>query len=84
MKRIKDWFVKYWNIAVTVGRNIAELADAVALAGVSGFAIHQALQANHVQSYWYRSLLCGGVLIALKAFWLLVKHFNHPVAEVKK
>lgn len=59
--------------AKTVSKNFAEFAEASALAGVSGFAIYSGLQND---SLAYKALGVAGVLIALRATQLLVKHFN--------
>lgn len=60
----------------TVLKNVIEFVDASCLAAVSGFAIFIALK--HLQGNWYKALLFAGVVIALQAFILLVRHFNHP------
>ena len=57
----------------TVSKNVFEFADATALSAVSGFSIYQSL---HHTSVWYKALLVAGVLIALQAAILLVRHFN--------
>jgi hypothetical protein len=59
----------------TVLKNVSEFVDAACLAAVSGFAIFTALK--HLDSNWYKALLFAGVVIALQAFVLLVKHFNY-------
>lgn len=64
--------------AGTTCRNIAEFADAVALASVSGYSFHESL---HHRGNWYKALLFASVLIGLQASILLVRHFN--TAEVK-
>lgn len=68
------------NIKTTkvVWNNATEFIDAACLAGVSAYAIYESLQQNH-KSFWYRTLLLAGCLIAIQAFVLLVKHFNKPL-----
>lgn len=78
MKNIKNWFVTNWNTTKVVAKNVAEFTDAAALTAVSGYSIYEALKHSSV---WYRGLLVAGVLIALQAFVLLVRHFNKPVSK---
>lgn len=75
MNNIKSFASSNYTAAVVIVKNVFELADAVALTAVSGYAIYQAL-ANLHKSFWYYGLLFAGVLIALQAFVLLVRHFN--------
>lgn len=58
----------------TVLKNVGEFVDASCLAAVSGFAITEALRHS---GFWYKALLFAGVVIALQAFILLVRHFNY-------
>lgn len=81
--KIKDNLDYYGSSIKTVTKNVCEFADAAALAGVSGYSIYEALQPAH-KTFWYRALLVAGVLIALQAFVLLVKHFNRPALVTKK
>lgn len=63
----------------TVATNLAEFVDAACLAIVSGFAIYQAHFGKlGLTKLWSDVLLFAGLVIALQAFILLVKHFNHP------
>lgn len=78
MKKIKNWFTQNWKITRTVTTNAVEFLDAACLAGVSGYAIYSALTK---QTIWYKLLLFAGMVIALQAFVLLVKHFNKPVGK---
>jgi hypothetical protein len=78
--KVKDNLNNYGTTIKTVCKNVAEFADGLALAAVSGYAIYEALKHT---SYWYKALLVAGVLIALQAFVLLVRHFNKPI-QVKK
>lgn len=80
IKKLKTWFGKNWTTTKVVLKNVSEFVDAAALAAVSGYAIYEALQSNH-KSFWYKALLIAGVLIALQAFVLLVKHFNKPLGK---
>lgn len=75
MTNAKRVFIDDWATAKTVLKNLSEFLDAAALAAVSGYSIDEALK--H-QTFWYKVLLVAGVLIALQAFVLLVKHFNKP------
>lgn len=58
-----------------VVKNLCEFVDAACLAGVSGYAITEALK--HHGKFWYELLLFAGLVIALQAFVLLVRHFNY-------
>lgn len=58
-----------------VVKNLCEFVDAACLAGVSGFSITEALK--HKGVFWYEVLLFAGLVIALQAFVLLVRHFNY-------
>jgi len=78
MKNIKDTAIKDFNTAKVIWKNFIELMDAVCLTAVSGYSIYEALR--HTQ-LWYKALLFAGVVIALQAFVLLVKHFNKPGAS---
>lgn len=80
---IKENIEYYGKTTKTVSKNVAEFADAAALAAVSGYSVYEALQPSN-KSFWYRALLVAGVLIALQAFVLLVRHFNRPVVEISK
>lgn len=60
----------------TVSKNVAEFVDATCLAVVSGFAIYQARYNRNLKSLWASVLLFAGLVIALQAFVLLVRHFN--------
>lgn len=79
MKKIKDWFTRNWKTTKIVVTNAIEFLDAACLAGVSGYAIYSAL--THQRNIWYKLLLFAGMVIALQAFVLLVKHFNKPVGK---
>jgi len=81
--KIKDNLDYYGSTIKTVSKNVAEFCDAAALSAVSGYSIYEALQPAH-KSFWYKALLVAGVLIALQAFVLLVKHFNKPTPVTKK
>lgn len=54
--------------------NLCEFVDGVCLATVSGYSIYTALKHS---DFWYRVLLFAGLVIALQAFVLLVRHFNY-------
>jgi hypothetical protein len=69
-----------YQTAKTVTKNVIEFYDALCLAGVSGFAIWQALD-KYRGSFWYKLLLLAGVTIALQAFILLVRSFNKVSKE---
>lgn len=58
-----------------VVKNLCEFVDAACLAGVSGYSIIEALK--HKGEFRYEVLLFAGLVIALQAFVLLVKHFNY-------
>lgn len=73
MDKLKQWFVKNWKTTQVVVKNVVELVNAIALAGVAGFSIHQSL---NEQSVWYRVLLFAGVLIAVQASALFIKSLN--------
>ena len=62
-----------WKTTKVVVKNLVELVDAVALAAVAGFAIYSSLGET---ANWYKALLGAGVLIAVQATLLLVRHFN--------
>lgn len=80
---MKNNLLSYSVTARTVTKNVCEFLDALALTAVSGYSIYEALQPNH-KSFWYKGLLIAGVLIALQAFVLLVKHFNKPDPKYTK
>jgi hypothetical protein len=63
-----------WETAGRVARNIADFADAAAVAAVSIYSLNASL---HHKGGWYKLLLVASVLIALQAFWLFVRHFNY-------
>lgn len=75
---IKQPIKNHISTTRTVTKNFCEFLDAACLAGVSGFAIYQALDQK---GFWYKALLFAGLVIALQAFLLLVRHFNHPVTK---
>lgn len=78
MKNIKDIAVKDINTAKVIWRNFVELLDASCLTVVSAYAIYEALKHNQ---WTYKGLLFAGVVIALQAFVLLIRHFNKPVVK---
>lgn len=65
-----------WSATKLVTKNVAEFVDAACLAIVSGFAIYQARYGD-LKKAWADVLLFAGLVIALQAFVLLVRHFNH-------
>lgn len=69
---------KNWTSTKVICANVAEFVDAACLAIVSGFAIYQARYGN-LKKAWADVLLFAGLVIALQAFVLLVRHFNKPV-----
>jgi hypothetical protein len=73
MQKTKEALVKDWSSLKTITKNVFEFTDGICLASVSGFSIYEAL--NH-RSMWYKALLFAGLVIALQAFVLLVRHFN--------
>lgn len=73
MSNVKDKIKQDVATTKTVVKNVAEFVDAVALTAVSVYSIFEGL---HHKTFWYRALLVAGVLIALQAFVLLVRHFN--------
>ncbi len=73
MQKVLTWLRTNWTATKVIARNFGEFIDAVALTSVSGYAVYQGV--NHTD-VWYRALLLAGVLIALQAFGLLVRHFN--------
>lgn len=69
---------KNWTATKTVCTNVAEFVDAACLATVSGFAIYQAHWGKlGLSKVWADVLLFAGLVIALQAALLLVKHFNY-------
>lgn len=74
---IKENLDYYGSSVKTVLKNVCEFTEASALSVVSGYAIYQALHLMS-HSFWYKGLLLAGVIIALMAFVLLVRHFNRP------
>lgn len=67
-----------WSATKVVTKNIAEFVDATCLAIVSGFAIYQAHFGNlHLSKVYSDVLMFAGLVIALQAFVLLVRHFNY-------
>jgi len=65
-----------WSATKVVTKNVSEFVDAACLAIVSGFAIYQARYSD-LKKLWADILLFAGLVIALQAFVLLVRHFNH-------
>lgn len=65
------------SVTKTCWDNAQELVDAACLASVSGYSIYESLQPNH-KSGWYRALLIAGIVIALQAAALFVRHLNKP------
>lgn len=81
MQKTKQWFGSNWTTTKIVWSNLCEFVDAACLASVSGFGIYTALQHKH--EFWYDALLFAGLVIALQAFVLLVRHFNKPLPTKK-
>lgn len=78
MEKVKNWLKTNWKTTKTVWSNLTEFVDAVCLGSVSGFSIYTAL---HQKGFWYKLLLFAGLVIALQAFVLLVRHFNKTPAK---
>jgi ABC-type transport system involved in cytochrome c biogenesis permease subunit len=68
------------SITKTCWSNAQELVDAACLGAVSGYSIYESLQKGHT-SGWYKALLVAGIVIALQALSLFVRHLNKPVAK---
>lgn len=73
MEKVKQWFVRNWKTTQLISKNVVELVNAAALAGVAGYAIHQSFNET---AGWYRVLLFAGVLIALESALLFVRSLN--------
>ena len=67
-----------WTVTKTVFHNLVEFTDAACLGITSGFAIYQARTNTGLKHLWANVLLFAGLVIALQAFVLLVRHFNKP------
>lgn len=79
MDKVKQTIKRNWKTTQLVAKNVLELTDAAALAGVAGFAIYKSLGETAIA---YRVLLFAGVLIALQAALLLVRSLNkQPVKK---
>lgn len=78
MEKVKQVVSRNWKTTQVVARNTVELVDAVALAAVAGFAIHQSLGKT---GFWDRALLAAGSLIAVQATLLFVKTLNKQPAK---
>jgi hypothetical protein len=70
---MRDFITNNWQTTTKVCRNAAEFIDALALSACAGYAIYESL---HHHGLWYFGLKVAGLLIALQAFVLLVRHFN--------
>lgn len=75
---MKDKIKKQADTTKTVVANAAEFLDATAFGVVAGWAIYSGLKN---EGNWYKVLLAFGVLVALQAFRLLVKHLNKVPAK---
>lgn len=76
--QIKQLVKANWSATTVVAKNLAEFVDAACLAIVSGFAIYQAhFNKLHMGRFYGYVLLFAGLVIALQAFVLLVRHFNY-------
>jgi hypothetical protein len=73
MKNVKAQAVKDWSAAKIICKNFAEFLDASCLTAVSTYAIYESLRHK---GWLYGVLLFAGLVIALQAFVLLVRHFN--------
>lgn len=71
---MKDKILSNVTTTKTVLKNVSEFVDAACLSAVSGFAVSEGLKHT---GFWYKALLFAGVVIALQAFVLLVRHFNY-------
>lgn len=60
--------------------NAVEFLDAACLGIVSGFAIYQALHDKSLHQIWAKVLLFAGLVIALQAALLFIRHLNNPKA----
>lgn len=78
---VKDSLVKSLSTVKVIWKNFVEFLDAVCLATVSGYAIYMSLNDKGMRKLWAYALLTAGVVIALQAFLLLVRHFNKPVGN---
>lgn len=59
-----------------ITRNLEQLVEASALSLVSGFALYQAYQNPLLNRYFAKVLFIAGLLIAVRAAALFIKHLD--------
>lgn len=75
---LKNKVISEVNTVKTVWHNFLELLDAICLTAVSSYAIYESVR--HATQLWYKALMVAGLMIALQAFVLLLRHLNKNVA----
>lgn len=81
VKNVKSVVSDNWTNTKIVAKNAFEFVDAACLGIVSGFAIYQGYNNDTLPRLWAKVLIFAGVLIAVQAFVLLVRHFNKSSIE---
>lgn len=74
--KVTDTIKKYWKEITVVAKNFGHLVEAVSLAVVSGYAIWASQYNDFSMQHADKVVLFAGVLIAVRAFWELIKTLN--------